>query len=190
MEYSPGSTANVKCTNCDKRNAQTLYCFQCCSFWCEECVLAHNMIRTNKEHKTLALKDFQDQDIKVLLERPAFCQTKGHEKEELKFFCKDCNVAICNTCVVTLHEGHGKLLLEAARDGRKTQINSAIKHLREKAQEKRKEIEQINRARMEVQVQAAGVKTQVQTNVDQIIAIIEARKWDVFDVVDKQGKNH
>ena len=41
---------------------------------------------------------------------------------------------------------------------------------------------------MEVQVQAAGVKTQVQTNVDQIIAIIEARKWDVFDVLDKQGK--
>ena len=78
--------------------------------------------------------------------------------------------------------------MEAARDERKTQINSAIKHLREKAQEKRKEIEQINQARMEVQVQAAGVKTQVQTNVDQIIAIIEARKWDVFDVVDKQGK--
>ena len=102
------STANVKCTNCDKRNAQTLYCFQCCSFWCEECVLAHNMIRTNKEHRTLALKDFQDQDIKALLERPAFCQTKRHEKEELKFFCKDCKVAICNTCVVTLHEGHGK----------------------------------------------------------------------------------
>ena len=102
------STANVKCTNCDKRNAQTLYCFQCCSFWCEGCVLAHNTIRTNKEHRTLALKDFQDQDIKALLERPAFCQTKRHEKEELKFFCKDCKVAICNACVVTLHEGHGK----------------------------------------------------------------------------------
>ena len=57
---------------------------------------------------------------------------------------------------------------------------------RDKAQEKRKEIEQINQARMEVQ--AAGVKTQVQTNVDQIITIIEARKWDVFDVVYKQAK--
>ena len=26
------STANVKCGNCEKRSAQTLYCFQCCSF--------------------------------------------------------------------------------------------------------------------------------------------------------------
>ena len=99
------------------------------------------MIRTNKEHRTLALKDFQDQDIKALLERRAFCQTKRHEKEGLKFFCKDCKVAICNTCVVTLHEGHGKMLLEAATDERKTQINAVIKHLRDKAREKRKEIE-------------------------------------------------
>ncbi|CAH3038556.1 unnamed protein product, partial [Porites lobata] len=44
------NTTNVKCGNCDKRSAQTLYCFQCCSFWCKECILGHNMIRINKEH--------------------------------------------------------------------------------------------------------------------------------------------
>ena len=99
-------TANVKCGNCYQRSAQTLYCFQCCSFWCEECILGHNIIRTSKEHRTLALKDFQDQDIEAVLKRPAFCQKKRHEKEELKFFCKDCKVAICNICFVTLHEGH------------------------------------------------------------------------------------
>ena len=30
-------------------------------------------VRTKKEHKTLALKDFQDQDIEAVLKRPAFC---------------------------------------------------------------------------------------------------------------------
>ena len=90
------STANVKCGNCNKRNAQTLYCFQCCSFWCDECVLAHNIIRINKEHRTLALKDFQDQDIEAVLKRQPFCQKKRHENKELELFCKDCKVAICN----------------------------------------------------------------------------------------------
>ena len=60
------------------------------------------------------------------------------KKEELKFFCKDCRVAICNTCVVTLHEGHGKMLLEEATDARKTQINSMTQSLIEKAQENEK----------------------------------------------------
>ena len=182
------STANVKCGNCDKRRAQILYCFQCCSFWCEECILGHNIIRTNKEHKTLALKHFQDQDFEAVLKRPAFCQKKHHENEELKFFCNGCKVAICNTCAVTLHEGHGKMPLQEATDARKTQINSMITSLKDKIVEKRKEVEQFNQKSMEVQAQVADVKSQVQTNVDQMIAIIEARKQDVFDAVDDQAK--
>ena len=182
------STANVKCGNCDKRSAQTLYCFQCCSFWCEECILGHNIIRTNKEHKTLALKHFQDQDFEAVLKRPAFCQKKHHEKEELKFFCKSCKVAICNTCAVTLHEGHGKMPSQEAADARKIQINSMISSLKDKMVEKRKEVEQLNQKSMEVQAQVADVKSQVQTNVDQMIAIIEARKQEVYEAVDNQAK--
>ena len=182
------STANVKCGNCNKRSAQTLYCFQCCSFWCDECVLAHNIIRINKEHRTLALKDFQDQDIEAVLKRPAFCQKKRHENKELEFFCKDCKVAICNTCVVTLHEGHRKMLLEEATDARKTQINSMTQSLIEKAQEKRKELEQLNEKSTGITLRVSDFKSQVETNVDQVIAIIEARKQDVFDAVDNQAK--
>ena len=181
------STANVKCGNCEKRSAQTLYCFLCCSFWCEVCILAHNVIRTNKEHKTLALKDFQDQDIEAVLRRPAFCQKELHEKEELKFFCKNCEVAICNTCAMTLHEGHGKMLLQEATNSRKTKINYMIKSLKDKVLEKRKEVEQFHQKSMEVQAKVADVKSQVQANVDQMIAIIEARKQDVFDAVDDQA---
>ena len=182
------STANVKCRNCDKRSAQTLYCFQCCSFWCEQCILGHNIIRTNKEHKTLALKHFQDQDFEAVLKRPAFCQKKHHEKEELKFFCKGCKVAICNTCAVTLHEGHGKIPLQEATDARKIQINSVISSLKDKMVEKRKEVKKFLQKSMEVQAQVADVKSQVQTNVNKMIAIIEARKQEVYEAVDNQAK--
>ena len=181
------STANVKCGNCDKRSSQTSYCFQCCSFWCEKCILGHDIMRANNEHRTLALKDFQDQDIKAVLERPAFCQKKHHEKEELKFFCKDCKVAICNTCAVTLHEGHGKMPLQEATDERKTQINSMIRSLKDKVVEKQREVEQFNQRSIAFQSKVTEVKSQVQSCVDQIIAIIEARKQDVFDAVDNQA---
>ena len=182
------STANVKCGNCDKRSSQTSYCFQCCSFWCEKCILGHDIMRANNEHRTLALKDFQDQDIKAVLERPAFCQKKHHEKEELKFFCKGCKVAICSTCAVTLHEGHGKMPLQEATDERKTQINSMIRSLKDKVLEKQREVEQFNQRSIAFQSKVAEVKSQVQSCVDQIIAIIEARKQDVFDAVDNQAK--
>ena len=146
------------------------------------------MIRENKDHRTLALKDFQDQDIKAVLERPAFCHKKHHEKEELKFFCKGCKVAICSTCAMTLHEGHGKMPLQEATDERKTQISSMIKSLKDKVLEKQKEVEQFNQKSIAFQSKVTEVKSQVQSCVDQIIAIIEARKQDVFDAVDNQAK--
>ena len=145
-------------------------------------------MRANNKHRTLALKDFQDQDIKAVLERPAFCQKKHHEKEELKFFCKGCKVAICNTCAVTLHEGHGKMPLQEATDERKTQINSMIRSLKDKVLEKQSEVEQFNQRSIGFQSKVTEVKSQVQSFVDQIIAIIEARKQDVFDVIDNQAK--
>ena len=182
------STANVKCGNCDKMSAQTSYCFQCCSFWCEKCILGHDIMRANNKHRTLALKDFQDQDIKAVLERPAFCQKKHHENKELEFFCKDCKVSICSTCAITLHEGHGKMPLQEATDERKTQINSMIRSLKDKLREKQKEVEQFNQKSIAFQSKVAEVKSQVQSCVDQIIAIIEARKQDVFDAVDHQAR--
>ena len=133
-------SSGVKCGNCDKRSAQSLYCIQCCVFWCDDCITAHNIIRANKEHRLLALTDFQEQDIEEVLKRPAFCQEKHHEKEELKFFCKDCEVAICNACAFTDHEGHAKMLLEVAATERKLQVKSAIELQKQKAQQKRNKI--------------------------------------------------
>ncbi|KAM7429991.1 hypothetical protein ABFA07_019232 [Porites harrisoni] len=181
------NTAGVKCGNCDKRSAETLYCFQCCSFWCAECISAHNIIRANKQHKTLALKDFQDQDIEAVLKRPAFCQTKNHENKELEFFCKVCQVAICNACAVTEHEGHAKVILETATNEKKLQIVSRIKSLKDIEQEKRNQVEKIKQDSIEVQVQMADVKGKVQTSAEQLIAIIEAEKQDIFNAVDKQA---
>ena len=30
-------TRAVKCGNCEKKSDKSCYCFQCCSFWCDEC---------------------------------------------------------------------------------------------------------------------------------------------------------
>ena len=182
------NTTGVKCGNCDKRSANCFYCFQCCFFWCEDCITGHNIIRGNKEHRVLAIKDFQDPDIEDVLKRPAFCQNKRHENKALNFFCKDCKVAICNSCVVTLHDGHAKVLLEDGANEHRLRMESLIKSLNEKAEEKRNAITELNQSSIDVQVQAADVKSKVQTTADQMMAIIEVRKQDIFGAVDNQEK--
>ncbi|XP_078361730.1 E3 ubiquitin-protein ligase TRIM71-like [Oculina patagonica] len=182
------STTGVKCGNCDKKSVQSLYCFQCSSFWCDNCITAHNIIRTNKQHRVLALKKFKDQDFEEVLKRPAFCGTPGHERKELEFFCKTCKVSICNACALTDHEGHAKMLLGKAGNERKIQVQSVIETHRTKAQQKRNKITELGKNCIHIEARAASVKQNVQEFVDFLMAVIEAKKREILNEVDIQVK--
>jgi len=123
-----------------------------------------------------------------VLKRPAFCQKKHHEKEELKFFCKLCEVAVCSTCVVTLHEGHAKMLLEDAASERKTQIKSAIDSRKKVVLRKRNKITKIEENCFSIQAQVVSTKRNAQDFVDRMVEAIEAKKQEVFSKVEKHAK--
>ena len=183
--------SGVKCGNCDKRSGESSsYCFQCCSFWCDECISSHNFIKAYKEHYVLALKDFQDRDFENILKRPVFCQQKHHEREELKFFCIDCKVAICNSCVATIHEGHAKMVLEEAANARKLELKSAIEYQKLEAQNMMAQIEKLDKNCVTVQEQAAGAKRDLQQFVDSMTAIMEAKKMKFCDVVENKVEQY
>ena len=182
------STTGVKCGNCDKRSKENHYCFQCCEFWCGECITFHNRMKANKDHYALALEDFQDHDFENILKRPTFCAIPGHEKKEIEFFCNICEVAICNACALTNHDGHGKILLEQAANERKLRVKSAIESQKKSAQTKRSKITKLDESLSEVQEQAARVKRNVQEFADSIITTIEAKKQEIFDDVERRTK--
>ena len=138
----------------------------------------------------LALKDFLDRDFENILKRPAFCQQKHHEKEELKFFCTDCKIAICSSCVATIHEGHAKMVLEEAANERKSELKSAIEYQKQGAQKEMAQIAKLDENCAKVQEQAAEVKSGVQQFVDGIIAVMEAKRVEIFDRVGDKVKEY
>ena len=188
MAIQKCNVAGVKCGNCDKTSAQSFYCFKCCAFWCDDCIAAHNIIRANKDHKVLAIKDFQDQDIENVLRRPVFCQKEHHENKKLKFFCKDCEVAICNTCVVTLHEGHVKVPLQDAANERKLRLESLLESQKEKALQKRNMITRLQSECNEIQEQVSCVKKSAQNLVDNLMRVIQAKKQELFKEVEDKAQ--
>ena len=144
-------------------------------------------MKANKEHYALALKDFQDRDFENILKRPVHCEREGHEKEELKFFCKNCEVAICFSCVATLHEGHAKTLLDEAANERKLLVNAAIDSRKQKVLQKRNIIAQLQSNCVNIQSQVESVKRDAQRFADDMIAVIEAKKQEIFNDVEKKA---
>ena len=145
------------------------------------------MMRAKKEHRVFALKDFQDEDYENVLKRSAFCQKKHHEKEQLKFFCKDCEVAICNACAFTDHEGHAKIILEEAANERKLQVKSVIESQKQKVQQKRNKITKLDETSTQIQEKLATVKRDAQTFADKMIGVIEAKKHEIFNKAERQA---
>ena len=136
----------------------------------------------------LAIKDFQDQDIENVLTRPVFCQIEHQESEELKFFCKNCENAICNTCAITLHEGHAKLLVQNVANERKSSLQSAMETQKEKALEMRNTITRLQSECNEIQEQVACVKKSAQSFIDNLMKVFEAKKQELFKEVEDKAQ--
>ena len=182
-------TIGVKCGNCDNESTQSFYCFQCCSFWCAaDCVIIHNRIKANKEHRALALKDFQDEDFENVLKRPAFCQKQHHEKEQLKLFCKICEIAICNACALSDHEGHNKIPLEEAANKSKIQVKSFIDLQKKEAQQKKDKIAQLDESCKQIQEQAATAKRNAQKFAETVATLIKAKSQEIFNKLENQER--
>ena len=181
-------SSQVKCGNCDKKSSETSYCFQCCVFWCEECVIGHNIIRSNKDHRVLALKDFQDKDYEDVLKRPVFCAKQRHEKEELKYFCKNCETPVCQSCINLDHSGHSFKHIEEEAERQKIEMKSMIETQKRNLQAKVSAVSRLHEDCAKLIQQGEDLKQDVQRIVDNLMTTIEAKKQTIFAAVEAQTK--
>ena len=180
-------TNQVRCGNCDERRSETSYCFQCYAFWCNECILAHDIIRGNRDHRVLALEDFQDEDYQeVLQKRPEWCPKQGHKGEELKYFCKNCETAVCQACVIVDHAGHSMTLIEEEAEKQRTQMRALIETQTQKLQAKMNEVQILDDEFAQLKQRSEQAKKEVQAFVDNLIAVIEAKKRNLFEELEIQ----
>lgn len=187
------NNSHVRCGNCDRKSSESSYCFQCGMFWCKECVNGHNIIRDNKDHRVLALKEFQEKDYEDVLKRPAFCPKQRHinsqgKKEELKYFCANCEIAVCQICITLDHVGHTIKLIEDEAARRRIQLKSLIETQRSMLQEKMNEAWQVDQDYAKLVQGGEDLKEDVQRFVDNLTAAIERKKKNIFAAVENHIK--
>ena len=182
------NTTQVTCGNCDKKSSEASYCFQCCMFYCEQCLIGHNMIRTFKDHRVLAVKEFQDKDYEDVLKRPVYCSEPRHERKELEFFCENCKMAVCQTCINLKHSGHALKHVEDEAERRKTEMKNIVETQRQNLLAKKNTVKQLDEDYAKLIQQGEDLKRNVQKFADELFAVIEARKQNIFAAVESQTK--
>ena len=182
------NTTQVTCGNCDKKSSEASYCFQCCMFYCEQCLIGHNMMRNNKDHRVLAVKEFQDKDYEDVLKRPVFCSRQEHQKEELKYFCKKCETAVCQTCVTLDHGGHTLKLIGEEAEAQKIEMTALIQEQRQNLQAYMNLVTQLDEEYAELIEQSENVKRNVDSFTDDLIKTIQAKRQNILAAVENETR--
>ena len=184
------NNAKVTCGNCETKREAASYCFHCGKFWCNDCLNGHNILRENKEHRVLALTDFEDKDFEDVLKRPAFCQKELHDKEVLKFYCKECDIPVCQICVIVDHNKHDVEHLEYAAREVKKSITSKLAATRESSNaiscncntgEKERKSRLIDDC-------SNNNKERIRQAVESLISILHQKKQELIAEVENQRK--
>ncbi|XP_068715136.1 E3 ubiquitin-protein ligase TRIM71-like [Montipora foliosa] len=179
----------VTCGNCDKKSSKTSYCFECCKFYCDECLIGHNIMRGYKDHRVLAVKDFQEKDYEVVVKRPVFCSRKGHEKEELKFFCKICpENSVCQTCVILDHAGHKVTLIQEEAEAQKIELAGLIQTPRDNLHAKVKMVTQIDEEYAQLVQRSEDMLRDVDVFVDNLMRMLQEERQNIKSAVENETK--
>ena len=145
-------------------------------------------MRDKKEHRVLAVKEFQDRDYEDVLKRPVFCSRQGHQKEELKLFCKECETAVCQTCVMLDHKVHKLTLIEEEAANQRLEIKTVIETQRHNLDEKMNVVAKLDEDYAKVIQQNENLKGDVQRFADGLIKTIQAKMQNVIDAIENQTK--
>ena len=182
------NTSKVTCGNCDEKRDEASYCFHCGKFWCKECLNGHNILRENKDHRVLSLRDFQDEDFEEVLKRPAFCQKELHEKEVLKFYCKVCEVPVCQNCVIVEHSKHDVEYLEVSARAVKKSIASKLETVKESSQFYADTIQEYEEKSRILEHRSKIVKGQIQEATKSLILTLQRREEEMIAKVENEAK--
>ena len=182
------STSKVTCGNCEKKSEEASYCFHCSGFWCNVCLDAHNILRANREHRVLALKDFQERDFEVVLKRPAFCQKELHEKEVLKFYCKMCEIPVCQNCVTVEHGKHDVEYLEVTARAAKQNMAAQLEKAEKEKQIFSSFLRDLEEKSRGIDERSQFVKRKIQGAVKSLIQNLQQREQELITEVEKEAK--
>ena len=145
-------------------------------------------MRDKKEHRVLAVKEFKDRDYQDVLKRPVFCSRQGHRKEELKLFCKECETAVCQTCVMLDHNGHKLTLIEEKAENQRLKVRAVIETQRHNVNEKMNVVAKLDEDYAKVIQQNENLKGDVQRFADALIKTIQAKMQNVIDAIENHTK--
>lgn len=107
LDLATIESEHLSCTSCKSKENAISRCSDCANFLCSGCDNAHKYMRCFENHEVVKLEDLQksssDNGKPLVIHKPLYCHI--HKSENLKYYCFNCQMPVCNDCLITDHKG-------------------------------------------------------------------------------------
>ena len=93
-----------KCSVDDDSDVAVVFCCDCGQFLCEHCKKNHKRKPKKADHKLLNLDAKKEFEMPTIKHQAIYCVR--HSRQELIYYCNDCDQLICRDCLPTKHKDH------------------------------------------------------------------------------------
>ncbi|XP_055957421.1 E3 ubiquitin-protein ligase TRIM33-like [Patella vulgata] len=172
-ELKPKVNTNIPQCDVCINSLSKFSCKDCQQYLCDSCKTTHGKLKGCKDHIVVryeALLTFSTEsgannsvteDVKYESSPRDVCP--NHQHTSVKFYCKDCSMAVCSDCYVIDHNGHQFLNLHDDRV--REEINGELKTLNE---EIKTHIDQLENFSESLNLKYSEVNDSVKTECDKI----------------------
>ena len=89
------------------------FCTKGCECLCQQCLDEHNIPKRNKSHKIIGVREGKEF---IKRNEPPYPPCHRHNHQLMDMYCIQCKQPMCNTCSISVHDGHKRCELERQGD--------------------------------------------------------------------------
>lgn len=135
LDLATIESEQLYCTSCKSKENAISRCNDCANFLCSGCDNAHKYMRCFENHEVVKLEDLQktsDGDKPLIIHKPLYCNV--HTSENLKYYCFNCQIPVCNDCLIADHKGseHHYDIIALAEKSVRGDVENLIKEAKSK----------------------------------------------------------
>ena len=182
------NTKQQRCGSCEERGSVSFFCFGCKNFLCPGCLEVHDNLDGTRSHRRASLQNLQEKDVRELIGRPLLCEKQDHEKEQLEYYCRDCQVCICYKCSQHGHNQHAKLDIKYAASQQEMHITQVVEKVKYQIAEN-KEVMEEERKNFEIfEQRIKSTKEVVHNTTEELIQVLKEHKASIISELEGMRK--
>ncbi|XP_067640655.1 B-box type zinc finger protein ncl-1 isoform X2 [Eurosta solidaginis] len=175
LDLSTIESEQLSCTSCKSKEHAISRCSDCANFLCGGCDNAHKYMRCFENHEVVKLEDLQKStaDKPLTIHKPLFCNV--HTAENLKYYCFNCQIPVCNDCLIADHKGseHHYDVIALAEKSVRVDVENLMKEARSKVQYCDAAASNLSSALTELQTQHDSARARIEETYQNYKKILE-----------------